>query len=133
MSAPQPLLERREFAEQAPRRGALHYLYCVSNRNGGRDTRKQVDVVRLDLLGHDQPFAFRANRIQRLLNRVRHLAGQYVASILWAPDHMVGRLVDAVAVGNDINHSPHGSKPGLLRKPAIPPPTEVGSFLAEIL
>lgn len=63
MSAPQPLLERRELAEQAPRRGALHYLYCVSNRNGGRDTRKQVDVVRLDLLGHDQPFAFRANRI----------------------------------------------------------------------
>lgn len=90
-------------------------------------------VGRIDELDRDSNGPMPAR--QPLLER-RRLAEDGPA-VLGTPDHRVGRLVETVAMSDDLNHASHGILDiytGLARsRIAIPPATEVAGFLAENL
>lgn len=120
MPAPESFFEIRELAEQASCRCALQNLHSISNRNRWRNTQKQMYVIRLNLFRYNRPSALLTDRIQSVPSSLGNRAYQYVVAILRTPDRMVRCLMDAV---------PNS----LLRKPVIPLPTEVRSFLTEVL
>ncbi|GIW58974.1 MAG: hypothetical protein KatS3mg087_0040 [Patescibacteria group bacterium] len=74
-----------------------------------------------------------ANRVQHRSCCLGHRSRQDIASILRTPHHTVSGLIDAVAVCYNINHTLKYTTHGALRASVIPPPTEVGGFLAEDL
>lgn len=130
---PQTFLERWKPLEQTTCRDALEHLDGIGYGDGGRDAQKQVDVIRLNLLGDHRPATFCTNHIQHRSRFLRHLAGQHSAPILRAPNHMVGCLVDAISIRDDINHAPQFTPHGALRATTIPPAIEIAGFLAEVL
>lgn len=133
MAAPQPLLQRREHLEQTASRDTLEHLDGIGYGNGRRDADKQVDVIRLNLLGDHRPAPLHANRVQHCPSFLSNRSGQHIAPILRTPDHMVGSLIDAITVCDDIDHASQFIPHGALRATAIPPLTQVRGFLAEIL
>src|SRR5438876_906933 len=135
MPAPQPLLECRKALQQVPGAHPLEHLDRIGHRDGRGNADKQVDVIGLDLLGDHRPAAFVTDRLQQRAHFSGDRARQRVTPVFRTPDHMVGRLVEAIPVGHQINHVSHGYMyihTGQASD-AIPPLTEVRGFLAETL
>src|SRR5438270_628249 len=125
MPAPQPLLE--------PGAHPLEHLDRIGHRDGRGNADQQVDVIGLDLLGDHRPAAFATDRLKQRAHFSGDRARQHVTPVPRTPDHMVGRLVEAIPVGHQINHVSYGYlyiHTGQASD-AIPPLTEVRGFLAE--
>jgi len=117
-------------------RQVFHYdaAYPLPER---RNTDEQMDVVGLHFLRDHRPAALGANPIEHRSGCFGHLPGQDPAAILRTPDHMVGGLVEAITIRDDIVHVSHGildiRTVQAQCTSAIPPATEVAGFLAETL
>ncbi len=129
MSIPQPLLKCWKPLKQQASRNALEHLDGVGHGSGGRHAEKQMDVVRLNLLGDHRPISFRANRIQHRSHFLGHRSRQHVDPILRAAYHMVCGLVNTIAIGDNSLHiwnpTSHVSFPAT----AIPPAIQIAGFL----
>ena len=94
-------------------------------------------MIRLNLFGDHRPSSFRANRIEQSCGLIGYCPAAHGPAVLGTPDHTVGRLVETVAVGDDLDHASHGILDIYTGQPrsknAIPPVTEVAGFLAENL
>ncbi len=133
MSIPQPLLKCWKPLKQQASRNALEHLDGVGHGNGGRNAEKQMDVVRLNLLGDHRPISFRANRIQHRSHFLGHRSRQHVDPILRAPYHMVCGLVNTIAIGDNALLVGKTTSRVAFRATAIPPAIEIAGFLAGTL
>jgi hypothetical protein len=104
VSCSQPAPKRRKLYEQLSRRGPLQDFYRVGDGDRRRDREEQVNVIRLDFLGDHRPGIFLTDRIEHAGNGRRDSTHEHIAPILRTPYHMVGRLVETIAIMDDFQH-----------------------------
>ena len=110
--------------------GADAFEHHIRHGNSRRNTEKQVDVIRLDFFGDHGPASFATHTLEHGVYFGRYRAWQCVAPALRTPGHMVGRLIQAIPIFDQIRPNSQG----ILFKytgqhlNAIPPRTEVRGF-----
>jgi hypothetical protein len=102
---PQLLLQGRYLQEQSSRCGSLQDLHRIRNCDSGGQGDKQMDVIWLQFFRENRPVALLANLLKQPIEHLCHFSGQDGLSVLWAEDHMVGSLIDAIAISSDIQHT----------------------------